>query len=83
MTKELRVDTSIIEAIETWASHGIYPGSCTTLLLKGEYDEALKHAHPLIKPHWQDHITYVESLPKEYRGENMEAWHEKFKRKAL
>lgn len=71
-----RVDQNIIEAIDLWISHGLEPGSCTTLLLKGEYDEAFLHAHPLIKPHWKDHITYVESLPDKYRGKNFESWKE-------
>jgi len=63
----LRVDENITQAIDLWISHGIDPGSCTRLLLLGEYDEALKHAHPLIKPHWDDHIAYIKSLPKECR----------------
>lgn len=73
-----RVDESITSAIDLWIHHGIEPGSCTMLLLEGKYEEAFLHAHPLIKPHWQDHIDYVEKhVPKECRGENMEAWKEK------
>ena len=80
MNSNLRVDDNIIQAIELWAKYGLNPGSCTTLLLKGEYDEAFKHAHPLIKPYWEDHIKYVESLQIEYRKENMVSWKNKFKR---
>ena len=76
----LRIDTNIKEAIDVWISHGLEPGSCTRLMLEGDFDEAYKHAHPLIKPHWEDHIQYVLSLPKECRGENMQIWREKFKR---
>lgn len=75
----LRIDKNIKEAIDLWISHGINPGSCTTLLLEGDYDEAYKHAHPLIKPHWEDHISYIQSLPMECRGKNMKSWKEKFK----
>jgi len=66
-----RVDQNIVEAIEVWIKYGIKPGSCTTLLLEGNYDEALLHAHPLIKPHWDDHIAYIKSLPMKYRGKFM------------
>jgi len=69
-----QIDINIKEAIDVWIEYGIDPGSCTRLLLKGEYNEAFKHAHPLIKPHWDDHIAYIETLPKECRGQNMETW---------
>lgn len=74
MPLNLRVDENIKQAIDMWIEHGMSPGSCTTLLLKGDYEEAFKHAHPLIKPHWDDHIKYVESLPSDCRGENMSEW---------
>lgn len=74
----LRVDISIKEAIDVWISHGLDPGSCTRLLLKGDYEEAKKHAHPLILPHWDDHIAYVESIHIKYRHNNMKAWKESF-----
>jgi len=70
----MNVDENIICAIDTWLTHGIKPGSCTELLLRGEYDEAYKHAHPLIKPYWNDHIEYIESLPAECRGKNFDSW---------
>ncbi len=70
----MRVDTNISDAIEVWITHGLNPGSCTELLLRGNYDEALKHAHPLIKPYWKDHIEYVESMPEACRGENYDDW---------
>ena len=70
----MNVDESITSAIDMWIEHGIKPGSCTELLLRGEYDEAFQHAHPLIKPHWQDHIDYVETLPDECRGDNFDSW---------
>ena len=72
--KLMNVDIHIIEAIEVFISHGINPGSCVELLLRGEYDEAYKHAHPLIKPYWEDHIAYVESMPEACRGENFDDW---------
>ena len=81
MDNVLRVDEHIVQAIDLWISHGIDPGSCTYLLLRGDYTEAFKHAHPLIKPFWDDHIAYVEALPDKCRGENMIAWKEKFKDK--
>lgn len=72
--KRLMVDDNIVQAVNMWIQHGIYPGSCTSLLLAGEYDEAFLHAHPLIKPFWQDHIDYIETLPEECRKGNMTAW---------
>jgi len=68
------LDQNIIDAIEVWITHGLNPGSCTELLLRGEYEKAFKHAHPLIHDHWQDHIDYVERLPKECRGDNFDNW---------
>lgn len=73
----MQVDQNIVDAVVAWMSHGIEPGSCTTLLLQGKYDEAKLHAHPLILPYWQDHIKYIESLPVECRGENMKEWQER------
>ena len=70
----LNPEPGIKEAIDSWISHGLHPGSFTYYLLKGDYEEALKHAHPLLKPHIQDQIDYVETLPIECRGENMESW---------
>ena len=61
----LKVDTNITDAIDALIKYGCQPGSCTTLLLEGKYDEAYRHAHPHIKPHWDDHIKYIESLPAE------------------
>jgi len=71
---ELRIDENIKDAINSWMLHGLQPGSCTTLLLRGNYDEAFKHAHPLIKPYWEDHIRYIESLPEICRGINVPTW---------
>lgn len=73
----MRIADGIKDAIDTWIKYGIKPGSCTELLLRGQYDEAYLHAHPLVKPHWQDHIKYVESLPIECRGENFDTWRDK------
>jgi len=70
----MEVDENIICAVDSWIQHGINPGSCTELLLRGKYDEAFKHAHPLIKPYWEDHITYIESLPEACRGKNFDTW---------
>ncbi len=70
----LRIDQNIVDAINLWIHYGILPGSCSELLLKGDYDEAFLHAHPLIKPYWDDHIKYVETLPLACRGEGMETW---------
>jgi hypothetical protein len=70
----MNVDENIVAAIEVWITHGLKPGSCTELLLRGNYDEAFKHAHPLIKPYWADHIAYVESMPEACRGENFDDW---------
>lgn len=70
----MRVDQSISDAVDKWLSNGINPGSCTELLLRGDYDEAFLHAHPLIKPFWKEHIRYIESIPAECRGENYDTW---------
>jgi hypothetical protein len=70
----MKVDRSISEAAEMWVAHGINPGSCTELLLRGDYEEAFMHAHLLIKPFWDDHIKYIESLPPQCRGENYDNW---------
>ena len=70
----MQVDDSIRSAVDMWIKHGIKPGSCTEHLLRGDYDRALQHAHPLIKPHWNDHIEYIESVPEECRGENYDTW---------
>ena len=75
----LTIDENIKSAIDLWISHGLEPGSCTRLLLEGDHEEAFKHAHPLIKPFWNDHVAYIETLPLECRGENMSDWKEKFK----
>lgn len=77
--KNYRLDVHIFEAITNWIDHGLDPGSCTRLLLAGKYDEAKLHAHPLILPVWDDHVAFVESLPKECRGENMRTWQEQFR----
>lgn len=74
--KVLKLDENIIQAVNLWIKMGLEPGLCTELLLRGKYDEAYKHAHPLIKSHWDDHITYIEHLPSECRGENYDKWGE-------
>ncbi len=61
------IDENIKEAVEAWKRYGIMPGSCIELLLRGEYAEAYRHAHPLILPYWDDHIEYIEELPDKYR----------------
>jgi hypothetical protein len=72
--KLMGVCDNIKKAIDLWISHGIKPGSCTELLLRGDYDRAFLHANPLLKPHWEDHIKYIETLPDECRGENVDTW---------
>lgn len=61
------VDKNMIEATELWCKHRIPAGSCTMLLLAGLFDEAFKHAHPMIKPYWEDHINYFKQIAKEHR----------------
>ena len=74
-SKILRIDGNITEAIDAWISHGLPPGSCTWLLLAGDYDEAKKYAHPLILPFWDDHVEYVKRcVPDECKGMNMASW---------
>lgn len=70
----LKVDTSIVEAVRAWLTYALQPGSCTELLLRGDYDEAYKHAHPLIKPYWDDHIKFIESIPLYCRNGNYDRW---------
>lgn len=57
------VDPGMIDAAKRWCENRIPAGSCTMLLLAGYYDEAFLHAHPLIKPHWQDHIEAMKEFP--------------------
>ena len=72
---KLMVDMNMTEAMDVWIEHALPPGSCTELLLRGLYDEAILHAHPNIKPHFKDHIEYVERYVPEYcRGENYDNW---------
>ena len=73
--RALRVDKNITESIDNWIEHGFHPGSCTELLLRGEYKEAWYHAHPMIKPHWIDHVTYVKTCVPDYcKGKNFDKW---------
>jgi hypothetical protein len=69
-----QVDMNIADAVEAWHDHGLPPGSCTELLLRGRYDEARKHAHPLILPHWDDHVKWIETIPVVCRGANFDNW---------
>jgi hypothetical protein len=71
----MRVDSNITEAIDNWYEFGMSPGSCTEFLLRGDYERALRSAHPMIKPYWDDHIRYVEQcVAPECRGENYDKW---------
>jgi hypothetical protein len=72
---QLRVDANITDAIDRWIELGMPPGSCTEFLLRGDYERALRSAHPMIKPHWDDHVTYVKTcVPACCRGENYDTW---------
>lgn len=69
------VDSGMVSAMEAWLDYGLSPGSCTEFLLRGDYLEAYKYAHPLIKPYWDDHVAYVEDcVPDICRGENYDKW---------
>ncbi|WP_415913173.1 hypothetical protein [Neptuniibacter sp. QD37_11] len=68
----LKLDTGMVSAIQLWYEKGLSPGACVDHLLKGDYEGAFERAHELIKPHFSDIITYVESLPLEGRGEKMD-----------
>ena len=70
----IRVDDSIVQAVEAWIHHALPPGSCTENLLRGNYEKAFMSAHPLIKPHWDDHIKYIETIPLYCRNENYDKW---------
>lgn len=70
----IHIDKNIIEAIETWILYGIKPGSCTELLLRGKYEDAYEHAHPVVKRYWDNHVTYIKNLPPEFRGKNFDTW---------
>lgn len=67
----LMLDDNVVSAISLWYSKGIDAGGFAMSLLAGERQEALERAHKLLKPHFEDHAKYVESLPIEGRGENM------------
>ena len=70
-----KVDSNITDALVAWIEYALPPGSCTEYLLRGDYDEAFLHAHPMIKPYWDDHILYVElNIPEYCRGENYDKW---------
>ncbi|KZX78241.1 hypothetical protein A3715_10260 [Oleiphilus sp. HI0009] len=71
MTKKLKLDMDVVKSIALWYQHGIEAGSFTMALLEGRYKDAEHAAHPLMKPHIEDHIQYVESLPEEGRGSNV------------
>ena len=48
--KAYRVDGSMTSAMDAFIMYGHDPGSCTSLLIKGDYEAAMQHAHPLIRP---------------------------------
>ena len=71
------VDNNIIDAVKLWFVFGISPGSCTTLLLRGDYEEANTHAHVSIKEDniWESHIFLMEHyIPPSCRGDNVDSW---------
>ena len=80
--QELRLDSGIVSAIVVYFTHGLYPGSCAALLLKGKYKDAKAHAHPMIKKNgpnasmvWDDMVTFVkEYVPECCRNENFSTW---------
>jgi hypothetical protein len=74
MKNALMIDSSISDAVDAWIQQGLNPGTCTELLLRGDYDRAFLYAHPLIKRDWNDYIAYMETLPPECRGENFDSW---------
>lgn len=65
------LDDNVVSAIKNWYLKGIHPGEFAMSLLRGNRQEALERAHELLKPHFEDHVKYVESLPIEGRGENI------------
>jgi hypothetical protein len=75
--KFMRVDQNIVDAVKNYFRYGWEPGSCTTLMLRGKYDEARTHAHPHIKNDvaWADHVKFIETcVPLCCRGENVSTW---------
>lgn len=72
----MRVDLGIKDAMDLWYEHGLPPGSCTELLLRGQYEEAWYHAHMHIRPDeiWNNHIELAKSYPLECREHNYDNW---------
>ena len=74
---DMNVDQSMISAFKLYFLYGLTPGSCTSYLLAGEYDEAFERAHPMIKGEemWNDHIAFVETcIPECCRNECFNTW---------
>ena len=65
----------MFQAILAFFMHGLRPGSCTTYLLKGEYERAYACAHPSIKDRWDNRIHWIEKhVPMCIRGDNFDNW---------
>jgi len=76
-TNDMRVDYGMVDSFKLYFLYGLCPGSCSSYILSGEYEEARAHAHPMIKGDeiWNDHIKFVETvLPECCRGKNMSGW---------
>lgn len=74
-TKTYCIDINIKLAIDLWIRKHIEPGTFTELLLRGKYDEAYTHAHPLLKMYFFDHVNFVEDVVPDFcKFENFDKW---------
>jgi len=73
--RRLRADSNMTNAVNMWYLHALQPGSCTELVLRGQYDEALLHAHVNIRPIFGEFIEWVELyVPDCCKNENYDKW---------
>jgi hypothetical protein len=74
-----RLDQGIVSAIEVFFMYGIDPGSCTSLLLQGKYDEAVNHAHSFYRAgmteEWSSLLWFIDTcVPHCCKGANYNTW---------
>lgn len=73
----MKVDENIVSAIRMYFLYAVPPGSCTELLLRGNFDDAKLRAHMLVRDdnHWNDHVAFVKNcVPVYCKNENYDTW---------
>ena len=70
-------EPDILRAIENYIIYGLHPGSYALRLLMQDTD-SIDFAHYIIKKgdydYHQNHVEFVESMPEEFKGPDMENW---------